>query len=66
MTDKREFSYLPIESFNYISKDIFKKLVYNIGDNQIEHSKNVNILVKEVLMLAKQYLKSLETKGSDY
>jgi predicted nucleotidyltransferase len=60
MAGKREYSYLPLNSFNYISYDAFQKLVYCVGDDKIKHSENVNNLVKQILNKANVYLNTIK------
>ncbi len=62
MTGKREYSYLPVDAINYISYDTFQNLIYNIGDDKIKHSKNVNCLVQQILEEGNIYIKQLINK----
>jgi hypothetical protein len=60
MTGKREYSYLPVDALNYISHDVFQKLIYNVGDDKFKHSKSVNSLVRQILEQASLYLITLK------
>lgn len=60
MTGKREYGYLPVDALNYISHDVFQKLIYNVGDDKFKHSKSVNSLVRQILEQASLYLITLK------